>query len=99
MPVPIVSSTTSLHPLAAPTRASASTAQLPSLSTTTGSPSRSAITSWNRMSASGALAAWTAIPVRESNVQGMPKPTASMPPPTAVRISSTASATICTRPS
>ena len=51
------------------------------------------------MSASGALAAWTAIPVRESNVHGMPKPTASIPPPTAVRISSTASATICTRPS
>ena len=57
------------------------------------------MTSWKRMSASGALAAWTAMPDRESNVQGMPKPTASMPPPTAVLISSTASATICTRPS
>ena len=97
--MPIVSRTTSLQPAAAPTRASQSTAQLASLSTVTGSPSRSAITSWKRMSASGALAAWTAIPVRESNVHGIPNPTASMPPPTAVRISSTASATICTRPS
>ena len=94
-----MSSTTSLQPFGGAHRAPRqSTAQLASLSTTTGSPSRSAITSWKRMSASGALAACTAIPVRESNVQGMPKPTASMPPPTAVRISSTASATICTRP-
>ena len=57
------------------------------------------MTSWNAMSYSGALAAWTAIPVRESNVHGMPNPTASMPEPTAVLTSSTASATICTRPS
>ena len=70
--------------------------QLASLSTTTGMPSRSAITSPNAMSLSGTLTAWTAIPVRESNVHGMPKPTASIGAPTAVRISSTASAIICT---
>ena len=45
------------------------------------------------MSCNGRLTAWTAIPVRESNVQGMPKPTASTAPPTAVRTSSTACAT------
>ena len=44
-------------------------------------------------SASGRLTAWTAIPVRESNVQGMPNPTASTFPPTAVLTSSTACAT------
>ena len=87
-----------MQPAAAPMRASHSTAQLASLSTATGSPVRSAMTSWKAMSCSGALAAWTAIPVRESNVQGMPKPTASIPSPTAVRISWTASAIICTSP-
>ncbi len=39
------------------------------------------------MSRIGALAACTAIPVRESNVHGMPKPTASISSSTAVRIS------------
>ncbi len=56
------------------------------------------MTSWKRTSRSGRLTAWTASPVRVSNVHGMPKPTASIPSPTAVRISSTASATICTSP-
>ena len=48
------------------------------------------------MSFSGTLTACTAMPVRESNVHGMPNPIASISAPTAVRISSTASATICT---
>jgi hypothetical protein len=96
MPVPSVSMTTSLAPRPAPARASHSTAQLASLSTTTPRPNRSAITAPNGMSFSGRLTAWTAIPVRESNVQGMPNPTAAIGSSTAVRISSTASATICT---
>ena len=50
--------------------------QFASLSTTTGTPSCSAITSPNAMSLSGTLTACTAMPVRESNVQGMPKPIA-----------------------
>ena len=48
------------------------------------------------MSFNGTLTACTAIPERESNVHGMPNPIASISPPTAVRISSIASATICT---
>src|SRR4051794_12650321 len=96
MPVPSVSRQTSLAPMAMPIRDSQSTWQLASLSTTTGMPSRAAITSPNAMSFSGTLTACTAMPLRESNVQGMPKPTASIGLPTAVRISSTASATICT---
>ena len=51
-------------------------------------PSRSA----NAQVASGRLTAWTATPVRRSNVQGIPKPTASTAPSTASRASSTASA-------
>ena len=43
------------------------------------------MTSAKRMSCSGRLTACTAIPVRASNVQGMPKPTAATSPPTAVR--------------
>ena len=65
-PVPIVSITTSLAPRAAPARCSAIAATLASLSTNTGSPSRSAMTSANGMSASGRLTATTAIPVRWS---------------------------------
>ena len=42
------------------------------------------------MSCSGRLTAWTASPVRASNVQGIPKPTASTSPPTARRTPSTA---------
>ena len=53
MPVPSVSITTSLTPRAAPPRCSATTARFPSLSTNTGSPSRSAITSANAMFSSG----------------------------------------------
>ena len=34
------------------------------------------MTSPNAMSLSGTLTAWTAIPLRESNVHGMPKPIA-----------------------
>ena len=93
MPVPIVSIATSLAPCAAPARTSAQTAQLASLSTSTGSPSRSDIRAPKGRSAIGRLTAWTAMPVRRSNVQGMPKPTASTAPPTAARTSSTASTT------
>ena len=53
IPVPSVSITTSPEPSPAPKRASASTAQLPSLSTTTGIPSRSDITEANGTPASG----------------------------------------------
>ena len=94
--MPSVSSTTSLAPCAIPIRDSQTVWQFASLSTTTGTPRRAAITSPNATSLSGTLTACTAIPVRESNVQGMPKPIASIGPPTAVRISSIASATICT---
>ena len=52
--------------------------QFASLSTTTGICSRSDITSPNAMSFSGTLTACTAMPVRESNVHGMPKPIASI---------------------
>ena len=96
IPVPIVSITTSLAPAPAPARASARIAQLASLSTTTGSSSRSAITSAKRMSCSGRLTAWTASPVRESNVHGIPKPTAETASPTDRRTLSTAWATIST---
>ena len=51
----------------------------------------------NGRSASGRLTAWTAIPVRRSNVQGIPKPTASTSPPTASLASSTASTTASMR--
>ena len=61
IPVPIVSIATSEQPFAAPARASAQTAQLASLSTSTGRPSRSDMTSANGRSASGRLTAWTAI--------------------------------------
>ena len=54
------------------------------------------MTSANAMSLSGTLTACTAIPVRESNVHGMPNPIASIGAPIAVRISSIASAIICT---
>ena len=77
IPVPIVSSTTSLQPRAAPARCSASAAMFASLSTNTGSPRRSAITSPNAMSASARLIATTAIPVRWSISDGIPKPTAA----------------------
>ena len=55
-----------------------------------GSPSRSDITSAKARSASGRLTACTALPVRRSNVHGMPKPTAATSPPTAAAASSTA---------
>ena len=91
-----MSSATSVAPCAIPIRDSHTVWQFASLSTTTGIPRRSAITEPNAMSFSGTFTACTAIPVRESNVHGMPNPIASMSAPTAVRISSTASATICT---
>ena len=78
MPVPSVSSATSVAPWAIPIRDSQTVWQLASLSTTTGTPSRAAMTSPNATSLSGTLTACTAIPVRESNVQGMPKPIASI---------------------
>ena len=80
IPVPIVSIATSVAPFAAPATVSAQTAQLASLSTSTGSPRRSDMRSAKGRSASGRLTAWTAIPVRRSNVQGIPKPTASTSP-------------------
>src|SRR3954447_15454889 len=92
----MVSRATSSQPRAAPARASASTAQLASLSTTTGTPRRSAMTSAKAMSCSGRFTAWTAMPVRVSKVHGIPKPTAATSPPTAVRTPSTAWATIST---
>ena len=91
-----MSSATSVAPCAIPIRDSQTVWQLASLSTTTGSPSRSLTTSANAMSFSGTLTACTAMPVRESNVHGMPKPIASIVPPTAVRTSSIASTIICT---
>ena len=53
IPVPSVSMTTSPEPPPAPWRASASTAQLPSLSTVTGRPSRSDMIASNGTPASG----------------------------------------------
>ena len=53
MPVPSVRTIASLTPRAAPARCSAIAAVLPSLSTNTGRPSRSAITSAKAISASG----------------------------------------------
>src|SRR5256885_544472 len=53
IPVPRVSTMASDAPRAAPARCSARAELLPSLSTNTGSPRRSAITSANAMSASG----------------------------------------------
>ena len=91
MPVPSVSMTTSVAPAAAPNRASARTAQLPSLSTTTGSPSRSDMTASKGTPASGRCVEYAAAPVRRSRVTGMPKPTPTTSSATAARASSTAS--------
>ena len=90
MPVPSVSITTSEAPPPAPNRASASTAQLASLSTTTGRPRRSDITSANGTPDSGRCVEYAAVPVRRSSVTGMPKPTASTSSSVAARASSTA---------
>ena len=80
MPVPSVSSAASRAPTAAPKRHSASIAALASLSTNTGSPSRSAMTSRNGRSASGRLTAMTAMPRSWSMRHGIPMPTASTVP-------------------
>ena len=97
MPVPSVSITTSDAPAAAPNRVSASTAQLPSLSTTTGSPSRSDMTAANGTPASGRCVEYAAAPVRRSSVTGMPKPTLTISSLTAARASSTASTIVAIR--
>ncbi len=77
MPVPRVRTIASEAPRAAPARCSARAAALPSLSTNTGRPSRSPITSAKAMSCSGVLTPMTARPVLWSISTGIPKPTAS----------------------
>ena len=77
MPVPSATSAACETPRAAPKRASASSAPFTSLSTTTGSPSRSLITSRKRTSASGRWVDQCDTPVSHSTSAGIPKPTAS----------------------
>ena len=90
MPVPTVSITASSHPSAAPWRHSASIEQLPSLSMTTGMPSRSSISAWKRTPSSGRCGQAATMPLRVSSAPGMPKPT----PSTGVGAASAASRTM-----
>ena len=78
IPVPSVSITTSPEPPPAPWRASASTAQLPSLSTVTGQaePLGHHVAE-RRRSRAGDGSSRPPSPVRRSSVTGMPKPTAA----------------------
>ena len=74
MPVPSVSMTASRAPRAAPQRHSASIAALASLSTTTGSPRRSASRSRNGDAASGRWLESSATPVAGSTRHGIAEP-------------------------
>ena len=75
MPVPRVSITASSTPAAAPARCSASSAAFASLSTHTGTPRRSAMTSRNRTPRSGRCTVLCTTPVVGSTSEGTPKPT------------------------
>src|SRR5918994_1648156 len=90
IPVPSEIMTAYRAPAAAPRRASASIDAFPSLSTTTGSPSRSLIRSRNGTPSSGRWFDQRDTPASRSTSAGMPKPTASTSG-AAARTSSTAS--------
>ena len=77
MPVPSVSMIALRAPRASPQRHSASIAALPSLSTATGRPRRSASTSRTATPCSGRWLESSATPVAGSTRQGIPSPTAS----------------------